>query len=102
MPGSRRLVAPYGTSAPFAFFGRSQGEFQMAFLKLLGVALGLIVTLAIVAGCDGALEPHRSASDTSPAVTFDGSSHERSWMLAEAQKQPSLLYIANRGTSDVS
>lgn len=74
----------------------------MAFLKVLGAALGLMVISAILAGCDGALEPRKSASDTSPAVTFDGWSHERSWMLPEAQKQPSLLYIANRGTSDVS
>src|SRR5665213_3014248 len=77
----------------------------MVFCKTTSSAVALTVTLTALAGCGGGSTGFDSQSGTQ---TFNGATsaahphRERSWMAPDAQKQLSLLYISNAGSSSVT
>ena len=77
----------------------------MVFCKTASSAVALTVTLTVLAGCGGGSTGFDFQSGTQ---TFDGATsaahphRERSWMAPDAQKQLSLLYISNAGSSSVT
>ncbi len=70
----------------------------MDFCKSIGLALGLTVALTGLAGCAGSSE----TSGFPVATQATRSLPRHSWMVPDAQKQPSLLYISNSGSSNVT
>ncbi|MGA8533988.1 MAG: hypothetical protein WB615_07770 [Candidatus Tumulicola sp.] len=79
----------------------------MIFLKSSRAALAAVAALAILAGCGGGSQPLSPVAANASAITFNAApalhpNRGKSWMLPGAQKQPSLLYISNSGTADVT
>ncbi len=70
----------------------------MRISSLARYSLGSLLA-GFVAGCgNGASQLAPSISPVQPGAN----SHEASWMMPSAQKQPNLLYISNWGTSEVN
>ena len=80
----------------------------MSLLKSSRHAMAFSAALAFLVGCTGAPQPTPLGTEPASYSPFDGSSPavrpngSKSWMLPEAQKQPSLLYISNSGTASVT
>jgi len=77
----------------------------MAFSRWAAFGSGLAAALAMI-GCGGSSQPFGSTTAIAPAafplsatVTPD---RQKSWMMPNARKATSLLYISNTGTSDVT
>lgn len=78
----------------------------MDFLKTAKSAFGLGATLAILAGCGGG---HSGPVPGGPAAgssvqpqSVRSGKREQSWIAPGAQRQPSLLYVSNAGSGDVT